>query len=269
MTASDLTKQVRDFLILKTGAKVSAPDEDCVLVGAGLVDSFGLVTLLAEVEARFGVFPDLMKHDPRDYSTLLGLTRIILQNLGVAAASCAPSSTSTPIVASSRIERLSAAHPLWSSLPVLFKEMFDHFATVGVQLPLVSGGEHLWLRSIEGLPDKALFVAGAIQDNELQGFITARMKLVPGFLGGGWVGEVSHLFVRPAARRRGFAAGLAAAAMQWFLERGAASVELQVLGGNTGAHAFWQHQGFDPELVQFRKRLPGARHGVGRMKDKG
>lgn len=262
MTAPDLPQQVRDFLILKTGARISAPEEDCVIVGAGLVDSFGLVTLLAEVEARFGVFPDLMKHDPRDYSTVQGLTRIVLQSLGLTAPAAATKSSVAPaaalVGASNRIERLSAAHPLWPVLPGLFKEMFTHFTTTGVQLPLVNNGEHLWLKSIEGQPEKAFFIAGAIQDMELQGFISARMKILPGFLGGGWVGEVTHLFVRPAARRHGLATGLVGSAIQWFRECGATSVELQVLSPNAAAQAFWQHQGFAPELIQFRRHLPPA-----------
>ena len=260
MSSSDLPKQVRDFLIQKTGAKVTAPGEDCVLVGAGLIDSFGLVTLLAEVEGKFGVFPDLMNHDPSAYSTLNGLTGIILQSLGVAPAAVEASpapATAAPANSqpSTRIERLSATHPLWSSLPALFKEMFGHFATVGVQLPLVEGGEQLWLKSIESLPEKVFFIAGAIHDNELQGFITGQMKMLPGFLGGKWVGDVSYIYVRPTTRRQGFATGLAAAAMQWFRERGASSVELQVLSQNSGAQTFWQRQGFQPELIQFRQHL--------------
>jgi len=262
MSYPDLPKQVRDFLIQKTGAKVSSPAEDCVLVGAGLIDSFGLVTLLAEVESKFGVFPDLMNHDPGAYSTLNGLTNIILQCLGVTTTTdVVPSAEAATAAApadnepSSCIERLNAMHPLWSSLPVLFKEMFAHFSTVGVQLPLVDGGERLWLKSIEGLPDKVFFIAGAIHNNELHGFITGQMKMLPGFLGGKWVGDIAYIYVRPNTRRQGLATGLAAAAMQWFRERGATSVELQVLSQNTSALSFWQRQGFHSELTQMRMHL--------------
>jgi GNAT superfamily N-acetyltransferase len=263
MNSLDLPKQVRDFLIQKTGAKVYTEADDCLLVGAGLIDSFGLVTLLAEVEGKFGVFPDLMSHDPRDYSTLQGLSRIILQSLGatftaesepnkaVARTADQPSVLLPP----NRIERLNPSHPLWSSLPGLFKEMFGHFANVGVQLPLMHDGEHLWLKSIEGLPARVFFIAGAIKDNELHGFITGQMKLLPSYLGGRWVGDVAHVFVRPSSRRQGFASGLFSAAIQWFHMCGASSIELQVLSQNAGAQAFWQHQGFQPELVQFRKHL--------------
>ncbi|MBX7210707.1 MAG: GNAT family N-acetyltransferase [Verrucomicrobiaceae bacterium] len=264
MSASDLQNQVRDFLIQKTGAGGIGPDEDRALMGAGLLDSFGLVTLLAEVEARFGVFPDLMVHDPGDYSTLNGLTNIILQNLGVAPVSTQakqPSHASSPVHARPdlvRIERLHAAHPLWAALPPLFKQMFDDFASTGLRLPLVDGGEHLWLKSIEGLPDNVFFVAGAVRDDALQGFITARMKLLPAYLGGQHVGEVAHLCVRPAARRHGVATGLASAATAWCRDRGAASVELQVLSHNAGALAFWRQQGFEPELIQLRRNRGDA-----------
>lgn len=263
MTSSDLPEQVRAFLIQKTGAKVASPADDCVLVGGGLIDSFGLVSLLADVESKFGVFPDLMNHDPGDYSTLKGLTRIILLSLGVSSPSESSAIQSevseshglAEMTAATRIERLSAGHVLWPSLPALFKDMFAHFATTGVRLPLVDGGEHLWIKSIEALPEKVFYVAGVIENQMLQGFITGQMKLLPAFLGGGWVGEVSYLYVLPAARQRGLAAGLAGAATEWFRERGARSIELQVLTDNTGAQAFWRTQDFQPELTQFRRHL--------------
>jgi ribosomal protein S18 acetylase RimI-like enzyme/acyl carrier protein len=261
MSSSDLPNQVRDFLLQKTGAKAPAPGEDCVLVGAGLVDSFGLVTLLAEVESKFGVFPNLMDFDPSAYSTLNGLTSIILQALGVApapaagAGSTAAVSTTPTGLPATRVERLTATHPLWPQLPALFRAMFTHFDSVGVQLPLVAGGENLWLKSIENLPDKVFFIAGAVHENALVGFITGQMKMLPAFLGGKWAGDVAYIYVTPEARRQGLATGLVHAAMQWFRERGAASVELQVLSQNAGAHAFWQRHGFVPELVQFRQHL--------------
>lgn len=258
MSDPDLQKQVRDFIIQKSGAKLTTPDQDCVILGAGLMDSFGLVTLLAEVEGKFGVFPDLMIHDPSEYSTLHGLTRIILHSLGVTPTATVPDCSDQPADTSStaaRIERLHPAHPLWSCLPDLFKDMFSDFADTGVQLPLVTGGENLWLRSIESLPDKAFFIAGAIQGHELQGFISGQIKILPSYLGGGWVGEVTYLFVRPSTRRLGLASSLVLSAMKWFQERGASSVELQVLSQNSGAQAFWQRQSFQTELIQFRRHL--------------
>ncbi|MBB5038634.1 GNAT family N-acetyltransferase [Prosthecobacter dejongeii] len=258
MTASHSKEDIRAFLIAKTGLNPAKAEDSSIIVGSGLVDSFGLVALLAEIEQRFGVFPDLMSLDPAEYATLGGLTKIVSTALNLPETEATPSSPAGAAATASsssgpEIQRLAKGSPEWQQVPALMKEMFQGFAGQGLRLPLVEGGEKLWLQSLERLPESVFLVLGASVGGQLVSFASAHCKMLPAHLGGGMVGEISYVYVKPEARRHGLAGRMVAQMEDWLKSSKVRSIEIQVLTGNEGALAFWRRSGFGDELVQMRK----------------
>jgi ribosomal protein S18 acetylase RimI-like enzyme len=255
MSTSNIQGEIRSFLIDKAGLADSGAGDDTVIVGNGLVDSFGLVALLAEVEQKFGVFPDLMSRDPSDFATVGGMARIVLEAMDLPPEAPAEPGDAQKGVSEEdmKIQRLNPSHPLWADLPGLFLEMFDHFSDCGLKLPLAPGGDKLWLQSLERLPEAVSLVAGAIQGNQLIGFASGHCKMLPAHLGGGLIGEISYVYVTPTQRNAGVAGQLIDRLEHWFQDRNVRSTELQVLVDNSTARSFWQKRGFVEELIQMRK----------------
>ncbi len=52
--------------------------DDTSLVASGLVDSLGFMNLLMMIEERFGVEVDLLDEDPVEFTTLGGLSRVVV-----------------------------------------------------------------------------------------------------------------------------------------------------------------------------------------------
>lgn len=259
MTASHSKEDIRAFLIAKTGLNPAQAEDSSIIIGSGLVDSFGLVALLAEIEQRFGVFPDLMSLDPAEYATLGGLTKIVATSLNLpeteapAASSASGDASATASQAGPEIQRLAKNSPEWQQVPALMKEMFQGFAGQGLRLPLVEGGEKLWLQALERLPESVFLILGASVAGQLVGFASAHCKMLPAHLGGGMVGEISYVYVKPEARRHGLAGLMVAQMEDWLKSSKVRSIEIQVLTGNEAALAFWRRIGFADELVQMRK----------------
>ena len=250
-------REIRDFVSGKIG-RDPAETDDIDLISAGVIDSLGLVSILADAETKFGVFPDLMQHDPAKLTTLDGISGVIFQEMTGSDAPTPGLQDGSPSVGGNRIEvmRLVPSDPFWRDLPVLFQDMYTHFDEKSEDrvLPLVDGGDLSWLEMVGAMPTKMGYVGGSVTDSCLVGFISARIKALPAYLGGHWVGEISHLFVSPEHRRSGIASALADSALNWLRESGVTNVELQVVSGNSTADEFWRSLGFNQELTQYRKQ---------------
>jgi GNAT superfamily N-acetyltransferase len=242
---------VKDFLATKAGLDLKSATDDTVILGSGLVDSFGLVALLAEVETEFGVFPDLMQSDPEEYATLGGLARLIAEQMGLGTE---VANVSQPAVEDGGgVVRLTSSHPLWEQLPSLFELMFLGFRDQGLLIPLAKDGARIWLRQMGQMPEGAGIVLGAVVEGHLTGFAAGLCKSLPPHLGGGLVGEIAYVFVEESSRGKGVARQLVVGLENWMKSRRSISIELQVLAGNAGGQRFWQKMGFAPELAQMRK----------------
>ena len=250
MNTLEKIAEIREFLITKAKLDDQSALDSTQILRPGRLDSFGLVALLAEVEQKFGVFPDLMRHEPDDYSTLGGMLKIISEALNLKVSDPVRDDTQK---LSSNVVELHPGHIHWKGLEPLFEEMFVGFRQQGLVLDLGDGGSRRWLSFLESVPEGAGCVYGVVECDELIGFGTGVCKILPPYLGGKLVGEITYVYVRPTKRGSGIGRSLASSVEHWLRKRGVDSIELQVLVDNEFGSMFWKSLGFVPELIQLRK----------------
>jgi GNAT superfamily N-acetyltransferase len=101
-------------------------------------------------------------------------------------------------------------------------------------------------------PRSAIFVHGGERPD---GLCIVRIDRAPPIHAERERAEVTDLFVEPAARRRGIAARLLAAALAWARESGALRVEARVSARNPEGQAFWKAVGFGEFMDVVHRRL--------------
>ncbi|MBN2549651.1 MAG: GNAT family N-acetyltransferase [Anaerolineales bacterium] len=87
---------------------------------------------------------------------------------------------------------------------------------------------------------------------EMVGFILARVKRVPEYLGGVMVGELKDMWVEPKVRRLGIGEELLRLAIGWCKEQQVYSLEAQLLVGNETIKQLVETLGMKVELYQMR-----------------
>ena len=87
---------------------------------------------------------------------------------------------------------------------------------------------------------------------EMVGFILARVKRVPEYLGGVMVGELKDMWVEPKVRRLGIGEELLRLAIGWCKEQDVYSLEAQLLAGNDAIKQLVELLGMKVELYQMR-----------------
>jgi GNAT superfamily N-acetyltransferase len=142
----------------------------------------------------------------------------------------------------------------------MWRAMYDYQAARGMALALRDDATEIWTRQLAGRldsPVSVILVAESPDDAGLAGFLAAQIKRLPPHLAAdkAKVGFVSEVFVDEAARRHHVGAALFEAALAWFRAADVGSVELQVVHGNDVAQQFWTRMGFQPELLQMRRKL--------------
>jgi ribosomal protein S18 acetylase RimI-like enzyme len=152
---------------------------------------------------------------------------------------------SDAVVRLMRLEDLPEVEALWMQY-----DSYHH--SLGLAFPQPELAAAAWRASFERTLGRFSYVWVAEKDGIVAGFLLARLKRTPAFLGGVLVGEISDLYVSDSLRRQKVGSRLAAAAIETLRAQRVHSIEVQVLQRNTGAMAFWQEQGFNAELTQFR-----------------
>ncbi len=111
-------------------------------------------------------------------------------------------------------------------------------------------GHALWASSLGSVLGRfgCLFVAE--EDGAIVGFLAGRLRSLPPHFGGEQVGYVSEVFVDQNQRGKGIGKALLLAGTQWFRERGAKRLELNVVAHNDGAALFYEKMGWTRELIQ-------------------
>ncbi len=89
-------------------------------------------------------------------------------------------------------------------------------------------------------------------DGEMVGFIVARIKRVPEYLGGVMVGELKDMWVEPKVRRLRIGEKLLHLAIQWCRDQNVHSCEAQILMGNEPIIKLIEYLGMKKEITQFR-----------------
>ena len=143
-------------------------------------------------------------------------------------------------------------------LESMFVSMYEHMSNHGLNVPLVPGGEKLWVQSVLPVLGRFGVVLLALSNGQAVGFAQGMIKILPNYLGGGKVGLISHIYVDPESRQGGIGSMLVSGLEMWFISKGIKRVELQVLGKNELGKLFWIKEGYHSELLQMHKTLTGG-----------
>lgn len=124
----------------------------------------------------------------------------------------------------------------------LLVQLWDEFAGPGPLPPWVPDARALSLREIDvALADGVVVLA--LDDTAAHGFAA-------GLLRSPALAEVTELYVRPDARRRGLGRTLLAAVVGALREQGAEYVNVEVAPDNGVARTVYEHAGFRPEALR-------------------
>jgi GNAT superfamily N-acetyltransferase len=118
--------------------------------------------------------------------------------------------------------------------------------------PQVDNVGQLWLDMFKRTLGRfsALYVAE--YEGEVVGFIVARLKRVPEYLGGVMVGELKDMWVEHKVRRLGIGEQLLRLAIGWCKQQNVYSCEAQILVGNEPIIKLVEYLGMKKELYQLR-----------------
>lgn len=120
------------------------------------------------------------------------------------------------------------------------------------QFPEVENVGSLWLEIFRRTLGRFSVVFLAEYQGEIVGFILARVKKVPEYLGGVMIGELKDMWVEHKVRRLGIGEKLLHLAIEWCRDQNVHSVEAQILVGNEPIFKLVQSLGMNPELYQMR-----------------
>jgi len=127
--------------------------------------------------------------------------------------------------------------------------------------PEVENVGHLWLDMFRRTLGRFSILYVAEVEGEVVGFIVARIKRVPEYLGGVMVGELKDMWVEKPVRRLGIGEVLLRMAIEWCNQQNVYSVEAQILLGNEPIIKLVEYLGMKKELYQFRMSWDGYNPG--------
>jgi GNAT superfamily N-acetyltransferase len=118
--------------------------------------------------------------------------------------------------------------------------------------PDVENVGELWLDMFRRTLGRFSVLYVAEYQEKIVGFIVARVKRVPEYLGGVMVGELKDMWVEPEVRRLGIGEKLLRLAIEWCRDQKVYSLEAQILMGNEPIIKLVEYLGMKKELYQFR-----------------
>ena len=140
---------------------------------------------------------------------------------------------------------LSRVLELWSALVATEQAL-------GAPIRADQNAPQSWLASFERHLGRFSFLWVAEDDGKVLGFLLARLKTRPAYVGGELIGEICSIFVDPALRRRRSGQALLRAAVDALKASGASSIEVEAHEGNAAARQFWESQGFGTSARTYR-----------------
>ena len=145
-----------------------------------------------------------------------------------------------------------AIGPLW-------QEMMDYHCTLNPEVfALAEDALSCWLEWFDTiLQDENRIVLVAEVDGKPVGYVHGTVGETPPVYARRKHGSIVEISVTASWRRRGVGGKLVGALFDWFRQRGLAEVRLGRSPRNPLATAFWRKLGFEPHMVQMRRKLEG------------
>jgi GNAT superfamily N-acetyltransferase len=140
---------------------------------------------------------------------------------------------------------LPAVEALYAKLDQFLREFSYNF-------PEVENVGALWLDMFRRTLGRFSVLYVAEYQGEIMGFIVARIKRVPAYLGGVMVGELKDMWVEHKVRRLGVGEKLLRLAIEWCRDQDVHSLEAQILLGNDPIIKLVEYLGMKRELYQMR-----------------
>ncbi len=118
--------------------------------------------------------------------------------------------------------------------------------------PVVENVGNLWLDMFRRTLGRFSVLYVAELRGQQVGFIVARVKRVPEYLGGVMIGELKDMWVEPEVRRLRIGEKLLRLAIEWCHQQNVYSCEAQILVGNDPIIELVERLGMKKELFQLR-----------------
>lgn len=138
------------------------------------------------------------------------------------------------------------------AVAALYEKLDDLLRKHTYKFPDVENVGGLWLEMFRRTLGRFSVLYVAELDGEVVGFIVARLKRVPEYLGGVMVGELKDMWVEPKVRRLGIGEALLRRAIEWCRQQNVHSCEAQILLGNEPIIKLVEYLGMKKELFQLR-----------------
>jgi GNAT superfamily N-acetyltransferase len=138
------------------------------------------------------------------------------------------------------------------AVAALYEKLDDLLRQHTYTFPQVENVGELWLDMFRRTLGRFSVLFVSELEGEVVGFIVARLKRVPEYLGGVMVGELKDMWVEPKVRRLGIGEGLLRRAIEWCRQQNVYSCEAQILLGNEPIIKLVEYLGMKKELYQLR-----------------
>jgi GNAT superfamily N-acetyltransferase len=152
-----------------------------------------------------------------------------------------------------------AAHDDRAAIGALWQELMAyHVRFAPEEFDLADDALAVWLESLDQWTGDAdwLVLVGEAQ-GELVGYLVAKTDQGPPVYRRREHGVIWDTCVAARWRRRGVGRKLTAYALDWFRSRGLSQAQVSAAACNSASNAFWRKMGFEPHMVQMRRKLEG------------
>jgi len=140
----------------------------------------------------------------------------------------------------------------FTAVAALYEKLDQLLRQYTYAFPKVDNVGELWLDMFRRTLGRFSVLYVAEFQEEVVGFIVARVKRVPEYLGGVMVGELKDMWVEQKIRRLGIGEKLLRMAIEWCRSQNVYSLEAQILLGNEPIIRMVEYLGMKKELYQFR-----------------
>ena len=137
-------------------------------------------------------------------------------------------------------------------IAAFYAKLDAHLRCFTYSFPEVEDISDLWLNLFRRTLGRFSILYVCEVDGALVGFISARLKQAPDYMGGGLIGELKDMWVEPHFRGLGIAVELVRLAIKWCKDQNVHSCEGQILIGNQPIIDLLESFGMKKELYQLR-----------------